>query len=218
MQSKNETIILLHGLFFHGSLMKYMSFRLENMGYDVICPSYKTVNKSMDENAKDVINYIISKNIRTNKLHFVGHSLGGILIRKIYELSPDIFTGRIVTLGSPHKGSDTAKTIKKIADSININILGKSYLGALDGDIHKWKGDIELGSIAGTKSIGLANIIRNLEFPNDGTVSVNETILENATDYIEISCSHTSLVYSSAAFFQVDYFLQNGIFNHNKVK
>ncbi len=207
---KTEKIILIHGLFFHGSLLFYADNKLEKFNYDVLRFSYKTTTKTMTENADLLIKFVQENTVPGETVHFVAHSLGGILVRKAYQKNPQMFTGRIVTLGTPHQGSLVAKTAQKIHE----RILGGSFKDALDGNIPKWDGKVDLGSIAGSANIGIGQVFNKLEQPSDGTVSVSETKLENMTDHIQIKTSHTTLLYSKMAFHQIDYFLQNGKFDH----
>ncbi len=206
-----EKLFLIHGLFMHGTIMQYMQRHLEKCGYDVQVFSYRTVSRPLHHNAELLVDFIKEKRQANDTCHFVGHSLGGLLIRLAYELSPEDFTGRIVTVGTPHNGSEVAH---RVAHDIHLGILGGAYEDALDGDLPAWDGKVELGSIAGNKCIGIGMALRDLEKPNDGTVTVTETKLINQTDHIELPMSHTALVYSKQVIQQTDYFLQNGKFNH----
>ncbi len=207
-----EKIFLIHGIFMHGTIMHYMQSYLSKFGYDVQVFSYHTVTKSMKQNANLLVDFIQQKSKDYEICNFVGHSLGGLLIRLAYEISPKEFNGRIVTLGTPHNGSEVAN---RVANDIHLNLLGGAYENALDGDLPAWQGKVELGSIAGNKCIGIGMALKNLERPNDGTVTVAETKLSNQTDHIELPLSHTALVFSKNAVCQTDYFLKNGKFNHS---
>ncbi len=207
-----EKLFLIHGLFMHGTIMQYMQRHLDKYGYDVQVFSYRTITRSLHQNAELLVEFIRQQYQHNETCHFVGHSLGGLLIRLAYELSPEYFTGRIVTAGTPHNGSEVAH---RVASDIHLNILGGAYEDALDGDLPSWQGKVELGSIAGNKCIGIGMALRDLEKPNDGTVTVAETQLANQTDHIELPLSHTALVYSKRVIQQTDYFLQNGQFDHH---
>lgn len=207
-----EKLFLIHGLFMHGTIMQYMQHHLDKCGYAVQVFSYRTVGRPLHQNAELLAEFIQQKRQGEEICHFVGHSLGGLLIRLAYECTPKDFNGRIVTLGTPHNGSEVAH---RVANDIHLNILGGAYEDALDGDLPVWQGKVELGSIAGNKCIGIGMALRDLEKPNDGTVTVAETRLAKQTDHIELPLSHTALVYSKRAVQQTDYFLQNGKFNHH---
>lgn len=202
-------LFLIHGLFMHGNLMKYMALQLQKFDYEVHVFSYKSVGNRLQDNATQLIDFVHKYQATGDTCHFVGHSLGGLLIRLAYEQAPHCFTGRIVTLGTPHNGSLVAH---RVANDIHAAILGGSYGKALDGDLPPWQGTVELGSIAGTKCIGIGMALPDLEKPNDGTVSVAETQLPKQTDTVNLPLSHTALIYSSRAVAQVDAFLCNGRF------
>ncbi len=207
-----EKLFLIHGLFMHGTIMQYMQRHLKKYGYDVQVFSYRTVSRPLHQNAEKLADFIKEKRQSNDVCHFVGHSLGGLLIRLAYELVPEEFNGRIVTAGTPHNGSEVAH---RVANELHLNILGGAYEGALDGDLPEWQGSVELGSIAGNKCIGVGMALPDLEKPNDGTVTVSETKLINQTDHIVLPLSHTALVYSKQVIKQTNYFLQNGKFNHS---
>lgn len=193
----------------HGVVMQYMESQLKQRGYEVYTFSYRSIKYSLSENADKLIAFVEKNSCETDVKHFVGHSLGGLLIRLAYEKAPHQFNGRIVTVGTPHSGSEVAR---RVASTLHENILGEAYENALDGDLPTWQGKIELGTIAGTKCIGIGMVLDDLDKPNDGTVTVAETRLKNATDHIELPLSHTALVYSKRVIKQTAHFLQNGRF------
>lgn len=205
-------IFLIHGLFMHGYMMQYMQRQLEQYGYEVLVFSYQSVRRDLSENAALLMQFVKENSRREETCHFVGHSLGGLLIRLGYEIAPDCFTGRIVTIGTPHQGSWVAE---RIAEDIHQEILGGSYACALDGDMPDWQGNVALGSIAGDRCIGIGMALKHLAKPNDGTVSVKETHLANQTDHIVIPLSHTALIYSKRVCYQVDAFLRTGQFEYD---
>ncbi|MDP8185969.1 lipase family alpha/beta hydrolase [Phocoenobacter skyensis] len=211
---KQPKLFLIHGLFMNSIIMQYMRYHLSRSGYDVQLFSYPSTRRSLQYNAEQLLDFVKQQCQQEEICHFVGHSLGGLLIRLGYNYAPQYFNGRIVTLGTPHKGSEVAQ---HIADHIPFNILGHSYKNALDGHLPLWQGNIELGSIAGTKCIGIGSIFQELDKPNDGTVSLAETMLENQTDHIELPLSHTTLLYSKQVIYQTDYFLKNGRFDKHLV-
>lgn len=204
-----EKIILVHGLFMNAYVMQFMQSQLEKKGYEVFVFSYRSIWREMPHNAERLLHFANSHNAGDAVCHFVGHSLGGLLIRLAYERDPACFSGRIVTLGTPHQGSEVAH---RIINNIHENALGGAYDVALDGDLPTWTGKVELGSIAGTKGIGVGMVMKDLPTPHDGTVTVAETHVENETDHIEVALSHTALIYSRRVAEQIDSFLRCGRF------
>lgn len=204
-------VFLIHGIFMHAYIMQYMERQLKKCGYEVYSFSYRSVRRNLQENAALLIEFSKSNSQAGDVCHFVGHSLGGLLIRQAYVLSPESFTGRIVTLGTPHNGSEVAR---RVVNHLHEMIIGGAFNSALDGRLPAWSGDVDLGSLAGDKCIGIGSVFEGLEKPNDGTVSVQETRLQRQTDHIVLPLSHTAMVYSSRAVEQVDYFLRYGRFQH----
>ena len=206
-------IILIHGLFMNNLVMNYLRINLQNKGYYTLSFSYPTIRNSMQENTANLAKFIelqdFNKKYENLPLHFVGHSLGGLLIRLLYEEYPHFFTGRIVTLGTPHQGSLIADLLQK--NHFSNKLLSRAYLHSLDGNLPPWKGIVDLGSIAGTRAIGIGNLF-NLPEPNDGTVLEEETKLINMRDHTSINCSHTTLIYSRKVCNKIDNFLQHGHF------
>lgn len=204
-------LFLVHGIFMHGYIMQYMEQKLKQRGYAVYSFSYRSVRRSLKENAQLLIDFVHENSQLSDVCHFVGHSLGGLLIRQAYALYPPCFTGRIVTLGTPHNGSEVAK---RVVNDLHEMIIGGAFDYALDGQLPPWLGQVELGSIAGDKCIGLGGVFKSLEKPNDGTVAVRETQLSQQSDHIILPLSHTAMVYSAQTVQQVDYFLRHGHFEH----
>ena len=93
------------------------------------------------------------------------------------------------------------------------DILGATIRDAvLSGGLTEYRGNREVGVIAGTLSVGLGAIIDNLPSPNDGTVAVEETRLPGIKDHLEVSVTHTGLLVSPVVVSQTAYFLRHGEF------
>jgi hypothetical protein len=93
-------------------------------------------------------------------------------------------------------------------------LCGLSLHGALLGDGPRWRQGRDLGVIAGTLPFGVGWLAPGLPRPNDGTVSVAETRVENGADAITVPVTHTGLMFSRRVERQVEHFLAAGRFNH----
>lgn len=204
-------LFLIHGLFFRGSWLGYMRHQLAAMGYTVHSFSYPSTKRNTQTNAEKLVRYVAEHSTDADTCHFVGHSLGGLLIRYAYAINPSMFTGRVVTLGTSHTGSAIAN---KVMHTLHPRILGQSFPQGLDGDVPAWNGKVELGSLAGNRNVGVNNLLHALQAPHDGTVAVSETLLPNMKDHITLPVAHTEMVYSKAVRQQIDCFLKNGSFRH----
>ena len=146
-------------------------------------------------------------------MHWVGHSLGGVLILRLLESEPQLPPGRVVLLGVPCRGSCAGETLA--GNVYGAHIIGRSmrdWLAAPGTGIFPKR---EIGVVAGSIGVGLgAMVTHGLMQPHDGTVSVAETELAAACDRIVLPVSHTSMLLSHAVARQTGTFLRDGRFDH----
>jgi pimeloyl-ACP methyl ester carboxylesterase len=144
-------------------------------------------------------------------LHLVGHSLGGVIIVKLFELAPVLPPGRIVLLGSPLLGCRAANNLARLP-------LGRRALGlsiheeVLHVRERKWRVERPLGILAGESAFGLGRLLGPLGGPSDGTVLIAETRLPGASEHRVLRVSHSGLVFSAAVARQTAAFLRTGRF------
>ncbi len=213
---KSEAVVFIHGLFMNGWDMGILRQRIAEAGYTTHQFSYSSTSSSVDEIISQLHDFV--KGINANVVHYVCHSLGGLIVRHFLAAYDDLPPGRVVTLGTPHNGSGAAKFFNQYqVGHFNIGsmLLGESLNAGLLGDAPEWRGDRDIGVIAGTSGLGLGKLFQELEEPNDGTVSVAETRLENCTDYLELPVSHTGLLISKKVADQTINFLKYGKFDKN---
>ncbi len=208
--AESDSIVLVHGLWMKGPEMFLLRRRLCKAGFHVYQFSYRSVARNLEENAARLNAFLVK--VEGEKVHFVAHSLGGLVVRRLYSDFPHQRQGRIVTLGTPHTGSYVADRISRTG--LFRRLLGLS-LTPLTGELPPWHGDRDLGSIAGTLSVGVGWVVGKLARPNDGTVSVAETCLENMSDHLQVHTSHMSLLFSNTAAEQTIYFLRHGRFRRD---
>lgn len=104
-----EIIVLLHGLGRSSAAMWLLASRLEDAGYYVQRVEYSSLHHNPDEIIKDIssqINQCCQKHAQS--VHFVGHSLGGLMVRAYLQNNKIDKLGRVVLLGTPNKGSEAA--------------------------------------------------------------------------------------------------------------
>ena len=205
-----EIVVLVHGLWMNGLDMSILSHRLEHAGYDTRRFSYRSVRAMPLQNAMDLNSF--TGDIKAPVVHFLCHSLGGLVIRHLFHEYPDQRPGRIVTLGTPHQPSSTARSLVRYPPFRLL--LGKSVVSGLLGKVPDWNGNRELGSIAGDMRLGMGMFTPNVVRPNDGTVTVPETMLDGMKDHVVIHASHFGLLISRRAADQSVHFLENGRFRH----
>ena len=209
-----ETIVLLHGIWMPGAEMLYIKHRLETEhGFACHVFTYPSVNGALDDNAVGLRDFVIG--LDEESVHFVGHSLGGIVTLRMLAISDGIPPGRVVCLGSPLCGSDAAEQLGRHA--WGRKILGDSLpAGAVEAPAETWAKEVtaarDVGVIAGTVPAGIGRLFASFEEDNDGTVSVAETRLPGIKDHLLMRVSHSGLVVSRAVADQSAAFLKRGKF------
>jgi len=206
----SDAIVLVHGLWMKGPEMFVLRRRLRQAGYSVYQFSYRSLARDLNGNAQHLQRFLAQVN--EEHVHFVAHSLGGLVVRCLFHDFPEQRPGRIVTLGTPHCGSYIADRMSH--SGVLKRLLGRS-LPALTGELYPWPGERELGSVAGTLGMGVGMLWRDLPRPNDGTVAVASTRLENMVDHITVKASHMGLLFSRESVTQVIAFLSSGRFIHD---
>ncbi len=149
------------------------------------------------------------------KLHFVTHSLGGIVTRAYVAAHRPVNLGRVVMLAPPNHGSPLADVV---AGSSVLRFLLGSTAARLGTDPASFPNalppaDFELGVIAGTTSRNLIGAAL-IDGASDGTVAVASTRLEGMTDFITVAEAHTFIMRSDEVAKQTLQFLSSGRFAH----
>lgn len=212
----NECVVLLHGLARTADSMKSLEKRLSLEGYSVVNEDYPSRKHNIEWLAQAAVGEGI-KNCEQKKLatkiHFVTHSLGGILVRVYLKAHPQKNIGRVVMLGPPNQGSEVVDQLKNAPGFELLNGPAGLQLGTADTDIPKSLGPVnfELGVIAGTQSI---NWILSSMLPekNDGKVSVAATQVKGMRDFISLPTTHPFMMKNAAVIDQCLYFLRHGQF------
>lgn len=203
-----EVVVLIHGLWKTGSDMWRLRQRLDKAGYDCRKFKYHSLTASPEDNARRLHQLVTS--IDSPVIHFVCHSLGGVVLLRYFDLHPSLTRGRVVLLGSPVNGSQVASRLSR--HWYLRWLVGRSATDGLLGNGAMWNSWRDIGIIAGTIPIGIGVLSGRLALPHDGTVSVSETVLHGATDFITLPVTHTGLLYSSTVSQQTITFLRAGKF------
>lgn len=213
---REETVVLLHGMGRTNLSMLRLANALEREGYQVVNVSYPSRTQSLEKLATE---WLPAQIPTDRRVHFVTHSLGGILVRVwLSECGAPANLGRVVMLAPPNAGSEIADRFANFPPYHWITGTNGRRLGtagdSLPNALGPWpSAESDLGVIAGGKVLNplLGNLLPR---PNDGKVSVAATHLVGERDHVVMPYSHTWLGWRRATLAQVSAFLRTGSFDH----
>ncbi len=212
-KTNDQCVILLHGLARTHNSMNDMQKALVNSGYEVINDDYPSRKYSVEVLSNKYIPPMLEQCHGARHIHFVTHSMGGILIR--YYLSNNAISnlGRIVMLSPPNQGSEAVDKLKWFPPFHWINGPAANQLGTDSNSVplNLPDADFELGIIAGNTSI---NWILSLLIPgaDDGKVSVTNAQLTGSSDFIVLPHSHPFIMKRPLVIQNTLSFLKNACF------
>lgn len=223
MGPQKEIVILLHGIALSKKTLWPFELYLKAQGYDTLGITYPSRRMTLDDLAKWLRTEFLSMPFWGNhpKVHFVTHSMGGLLARRYLSLYkneiPAEKIGRVVMIGTPNKGSEVADALKdlspykfvfgpageELTTSSQENNTDFPYydVGVIAGDAKWWADPLSAFFFTG---------------PNDGKVSVERSKLEGMRDHMIVKSSHTAMIYRPTVWKQAAHFLKHGEFNHDK--
>jgi pimeloyl-ACP methyl ester carboxylesterase len=186
-----ETVILVHGLWMSGLELRYLGRRLQRCGFAVRYFRYPSWRGDLSDAALR-LGELVGRT-GGERVHLVGHSLGGVVIAKMLELTPQAKPGLVAVLGSPLRGS-------ALADALYRSRFGRFVLGSFIGEgivANKpvWPAGRKLLVIAGTMPLGFGFFF-GLSSPHDGTVAEAETRVAGAESML-VRASHMGMVISA---------------------
>ncbi len=212
--SPPDCVILLHGLARTSSSMKKMQLALESDGYRVANESYPSREYPIETLAPLAIDAGLQNCATlgaTGSVHFVTHSLGGILVRQYLANQPIERLGRVVMLGPPNKGSIAADKMRILPGFEIINGPAGKQLGKGRESVplSLKAPDFEFAVIAGSQTIDpiTSAILTN---PDDGKVSVEDTKLAGMSDFALVKVSHAFIMKNEQVIGMVKNFLHFG--------
>jgi pimeloyl-ACP methyl ester carboxylesterase len=195
--------------------MNKMERRLLKEGYKVVNVDYPSRKYEIKELSTLAIEKGLEgcKAYKPKKIHFVTHSLGGILIRQYLSKHKIEKLGRTVMLGPPNNGSEAVDKLKNVPGYKFINGPAGMQLGTGIQSIPQSLGeaDFEVGIIAGTRSI---NLFLSMLIPStdDGKVSIESAHLKNEKDFLSLPVSHPFLMKNDQVIENVVRFIKYGKF------
>lgn len=200
----NPPVLLLHGIWNARAWVGPLAWRLRARGFSVDTFGYSSVFGGPDV----AVPQLLERLKESGPVSLVGHSLGGLVALEALRQQPDLPVSRVVCLGSPLRGSGTARSLAEHGWSL---ALGRSSDLLLDG-LPAWEGRAQVGLIAGSVPHGLGSLLGAIGEASDGTVALDETHLPGLADHCVVPASHSGLVFSPEAARQTAAFLRDGRF------
>jgi len=218
--NRNETVILIHGLGRSRRSMSWLARQFKQAGYTVVNFGYPSTRLSVSEAAVH-LRLRLAPHLGTNsmasagRVHFVTHSLGGIVVRALLQDQRPPHLGRVVMLGPPNQGSEVADRLARNPAFRWAAGPAGQELGTGPSSTPNRLGpvDFEVGVIAGRSSLNPL-FSSWLKGPDDGKVSVARTAVPGMRDLLVVARGHTFLMHSRKVAKQALQFIAHGRFLH----
>lgn len=206
-------VVLLHGLGRSERAMWLMKRRFADAGFEAHAIGYDSRDQSIEDIVAEVDTAIEACCAGFERIHFVTHSLGGIVLRAWAEEAGSERIGRAVMLSPPNHGSEIVDRLGRLG-----SVLGPAgeELGSHDDSTPNRLNalgpvDFELGVIAGNRSMNpIGSWI--LDGPDDGTVSVASARVKGMRDFLVVPSTHSFMNYDADVAFQALHFVETGAF------
>ncbi len=214
MNTVKELVVLLHGYMRTAYDMRKMKKYLESFGYDIFAPTLPTTFRSVEDctaKLEKLLNTIPT--VDYNLVHFVGHSMGGLIIRLFLSRNKISNIGRCVLIATPNGGSVLAVKAygkfglaAKISPSVN-DLMSPGLM--IEPPLNN--PSPEFGAIAGNESPLIPGAL--IKEDNDGRVAVSSVTFDGMEKFIVVPYRHTRIHKNQEVARLVDGFLQRGSFD-----
>ena len=210
-----DVVVILHGIFRSSRHMRKLAAYVSSQGYDVLNMNYPSTTYKLEELADMTWEKLKQQLPDDRSIHFMGYSMGGLLVRVILSRYRPAHLGRVVLLATPNKGSEVADFFQNIwlyrklyGPAGQQLITDQSDIAHLFTEL-----DYECGVISGSLSLDpfCSMMIKG---DDDGKVSIESTKLDGMNDHITIRSTHTWFPHNKKVQQQAVYFIEHGTFYH----
>jgi pimeloyl-ACP methyl ester carboxylesterase len=211
--------VLLHGIGVGSWTLKKLERTLQRRSFATLNLNYASRKKPLEALAEDIHAPIAAFAAQCDgAIHFVAHSMGGLVTRVYLSRHRPARLGRVVMLGTPNGGSEIADLLKGFAvyravfgpAGLQLTTEQAPVLTALPSP------DYAIGIIAGCRTIAPIASTFVLPRPNDGKVSVASAKLSGMADHIVVKAAHAGLPRHPIAIEQTIAFLHDGRFSSDE--
>ena len=214
-----QCVVLLHGLGRTYRSMARIESALHEAGYATANIGYPSQSQAIEASARTAIPEGVRecREAGARTIHFVTHSMGGLLLR--YYLSTEHIDGlgRAVMLGPPNQGSEVADALVGTALYDRFNgpagaqlVTGPDGIAARLGPV-----DFPLGVIAGNEATAIDSVLATrIPGESDGKVAVARARVEGMSDFLVLPVNHTFMMVNDVVIGQTLQFLRYGAFLH----
>lgn len=209
-----ECVVLLHGLARVSDSMSELEEKLQRAGYSAQNINYPSRKHGVAELADDAVGRGVTqcREEEASTIHFVAHSLGGILVRQYLTEQQLDELGRVVMLGTPNQGAVIADRLQGWPGFTLLGPSAKQISTGPESIISELDEiDYELGVIAGNRSINPFGAIL-LKEPNDSVVTVSSTHIENMSAHLVLPVIHNIMMRNNKVIDNTIHFLKTGQF------
>ncbi len=215
MEAASTGVILLHGLVRTRRSMQPLAVYLRRHGMVVVNVDYPSRRYPVEVLAHRFVAPAVAALRRDGikTIHFVTHSMGGILLRSFLATEPLPELGRVVMLSPPNQGSEVVDCLRSSWWFRRIFGPAGCQLGTATTDLPFQLGPLPcpVGILIGDRPF-MHVFSRFFPGPNDGKVSVARAQLSGMTDFLVLPHGHSFIMSHPSVWEQVVAFLENGRF------
>lgn len=207
---EKEVVVLVHGFFKNRSDMRYLEKGLQEHGFETCCVDLPTTFACFEDCLKS-LEWQLSHFTQQDKLHYVAHSMGGLLVRAYLAACGHSKTGHCVFIATPQQGTALAAIAHKFPLYSSVFKPIQSLLPCTGSENAETSIESPLGVVAGSRSMGVLGSLF-LNEPNDGRVEVASAQSQDADEFLVVPFGHKDIHHQRLTLLNVVEFIRTGKF------